>query len=520
MATPVLVGSTTVYIPPDLQKTQSDVNKTNAFTDFVKKNIKDLKPAKTYLVQFKWVFEDGSKSRDWSPSYRFSTPAAPPLTPTGFTAKKILGGITVSWAGQYLDGVKTDRFKGINIYAGTSATATAGTYTFVGQLTVDAVNNTITIPVDSTTENPSGVYVRYSQPIYIHAQSSNLDDTLGTFVANQASVLTGAGKATDADINDNAITYDKLAANVLTVGNLKAGTINATSFIRAGSKDLANGTGARIEIASNTVEDGTYDILPGITIYDTGGNQIFRADLLGNLTIGGYATTSSVASKANTDMSNVTSISGGIINTGTIKSNNYIFQDNLPPNADDTTTADGSGFSDYGTAINLINGTITSPQFRIDTSGNAYFKGLVQAGTMSFGPGVLSGSDGILLDNDDYWWSTGQFSLGGGSITYTGTNLSIAGALTYNQVADTLTFDTTSVAFSTGSGTFNSDNNNYAGDQTLTITPTGALTKGRRLIYNGTTTPSSVSLTNGEGTFTHFNAGSVPVKVGDLLFTT
>jgi len=40
---------------------------------------------------------------------------------------------------------------------------------------------------------------------------------------------------------------------------------------------------------------------------------------------------------------------------------------------------DGSAFSVNGTAINLNNGTITGQEFRIDTSGNAYFGGSVTA---------------------------------------------------------------------------------------------------------------------------------------------
>ena len=129
MATSVLVGGQIIYLPQDLQKTQSDTNKANAFPNYIKKTITGLNSSKTYLIQFKWVFEDGSKSKDWSPSYRLGTPGDPPLQPTGFTSQRILGGITVSWTGNYSNGTFFNGFKAINIYAGTSASATAGTYT-------------------------------------------------------------------------------------------------------------------------------------------------------------------------------------------------------------------------------------------------------------------------------------------------------------------------------------------------------------------------------------------------------
>lgn len=525
MAIPVLVGGTTIYVPTDLQKTQSDINKTAAFTDFVKKTIKNLNPAKTYYVQFKWVFEDGSRSRDWSPSYRLQIPSSPPLTPTGFTATRILGGITVSWTGAYSDGTDFEGFKSIKIYAGTQATATPGTYTFVGNLIVNKANNTLTIPVDSTTQDPNGVYVRYGNPIYIHAESTNVDGTDPKFVANVASVLSGAGKATDADINDGAVVITKLASNVLTVDNLKAGTINSTSYIRAGSKTVSTGAGARIEIASNFIEDGVKDILPGIAVYDTGGNAIFYADLAGNLTIGGYqpsgdyatnsALSSGLSSKASTDLSNVgsttvnskvTLITGGKVQTGVIQSTGF------------NGVTNGSSFSSVGMAINLDNGAITAKNFRIDIDGNVEFKGLITTNGMALGKKADGTNDGIYLGANDYWYADKTFSFAGGSLT--GNSSSI-------------TFNTGNITFS-NTGAFLSDENNYAGDPTITLSDQNKLTLGRRLVYNVTSTPQNPvdgapggsaantwsSLTQ-TGTFNWKNSGTAkPVKAGDLLFTT
>ena len=49
-----------------------------------------------------------------------------PTNPNGFTSKRILAGIEVSWAGTYASSTFTG-FEAINIYAGNSATATNGT---------------------------------------------------------------------------------------------------------------------------------------------------------------------------------------------------------------------------------------------------------------------------------------------------------------------------------------------------------------------------------------------------------
>lgn len=196
-----------------------------------------------------------------------------PTNPNGFTALRILAGVQLSWAGTYANGTFTG-FEAIKVYAGTSASATAGTYTEVGVLTGNNVKNTIVIPVD-------GTYVQYGQATYIHAAAVNKNGTVGTIQANVANVALGPGKATDADINDGAVVISKLASDVLTVGNLKAGDINATSYIRAGTA-----SSARVEISSSTVGS----VLPGLYIYNSAGTAVLSAPLNGGLSIVGNGT--------------------------------------------------------------------------------------------------------------------------------------------------------------------------------------------------------------------------------------
>ena len=233
-------------------------------------------PAGTYQIVLYAVSKTGTLSPVSSAVTKTVTAIGevvePPTNPNGFSSKRILAGIEVSWAGTYASSTFTG-FEAINIYAGNSATATNGTYEQVGVLTGNNVKNTIVVPL--------GTYVAYGQAVYIHAAAVNKNGTVGTIQANVTNQTLGPGKATDADINDGAVVISKLASDVLTVGNLKAGDINATSFIRAGTS-----SSARVEISSSTVGS----VLPGLTVYDSAGTQLLRAPLTGGLTINGGGT--------------------------------------------------------------------------------------------------------------------------------------------------------------------------------------------------------------------------------------
>ena len=216
-----------------------------------------------------------------------------PTNPNGFSAKRILAGIEVSWSGTYSNGTFTG-FQSINIYAGSSSSASPGTYEQVGVLTGNNVINTIVVPL--------GTYVVYGQPVYIHAAAVNKNGTVGAIQANVANVPLGPGKATDADINDGAVVIEKLASNVLTVGNLKAGDINSTSYIRAGTAGSA-----RVELSSATVGS----VNPGFYIYNSAGTPVLSAPLSGGLSIVGGGTFSGALSGASGQFDGDLGASGG-----------------------------------------------------------------------------------------------------------------------------------------------------------------------------------------------------------------
>jgi len=95
---------------------------------------------------------------------------------------------------------------------------------------------------------------------------------------------------------------------------------------------------------------------------------------------------------------NTTTITGNKIRTGNLQSNSY------------SGATDGSSFSSNGTNINLTDGTFTSPSFRIDTNGDAYFAGDISAGANISGASISGGT----ISGTTFSGATGTFS---GNIT-------------------------------------------------------------------------------------------------------
>jgi len=343
-----------------------------------------------------------------------------PTNPNGFTSKRILAGIEVSWAGTYANSTFTG-FEAINIYAGNSATATAGTYEQVGVLTGNNVKNTIVIPL--------GTYVVYGQPVYIHAAAVNRSNppVVGTIQANVTNQPLGPGKATDADINDGAVVIEKLASNVLTVGNLKAGDINATSFIRAGSGN----SGARVEISSANISGGP---AAGFYIYNSAGAAVLSAPLSGGLSINGGGTFSGSLSAASGTFAGNISSSGGLfsVNNGVLTAqsgtiggwdinltqlrstgSNYITLNPITPKISLVKTL-ADQFGGAGTlTIDPVEGIKDSAgNFKLTPAGNLTLKGSITSGSTITGAtitvtnsvtssGLRSASDSGLAESTD-----------------------------------------------------------------------------------------------------------------------
>jgi len=356
-------------------------------------------PAGFYTVQLRSVSPSGVTSTVGTTHEITISDAGetiqPPTNPNGFSSKRILAGIEVSWAGTYATSTFTG-FESINIYAGSSATATSGTYEQVGVLTGNNVKNTIVVPL--------GTYVVYGQPVYIHAAAVNKSGAVGTIQANVTNQLLGPGRATDADINDGAVVISKLASDVLTVGNLKAGDINATSFIRAGTA-----SSARVELSSANISGGP---LAGFHIYNSAGTAVLSAPLNGGLSIVGSGTFTGSISGASGQFDGdlgasggnftvrsgiVTALAGSIggwkINNQALKSTEAAYPAiQLDPVSSKIELRGSPGSSDTGnfikidTTTGLRIGTGSDPKFKVDMAGNMEAKNAI------FNDGLFNGN--------------------------------------------------------------------------------------------------------------------------------
>jgi len=338
--------------------------------------------------------------------------------------------------------------------------------------------------------------------------------------------LTGAGYI----LNSSGLTFNSPSVSGITTINAATGKLTtASAYI--GSWDVNDSTLFKTTSAGTlslnssdaTITTNSTGYTAGIGVPDS--NNIvmwagaakatapFRVYKDGSvyasaLTITGYATSQDIAGfiTAGQVNSNVTSISGSVITSGTIKSSNF-------PGAGNQ-GANGTAYSSTGTAINLSDGTITSKSFRIDSDGNAFFKGSidssatvsgvvlsggeVRGGSINIGPtggtpaykfsvdslgNLYAGSatiagnitaNALTINSSNYINSSGGFSLGSGILTYSGSDI-IVGA-NFKFTPDTRVVN---------------DDNDYGNSSSVSVNTNGELTRGRTFYYGSTTIPGS-----------------------------
>jgi hypothetical protein len=268
-------------------------------------------------------------------------------------------------------------------------------------------------------------------------------------------------------------------------GSLYSGTLSGNNLSGAGF--ILNNTG--ITFNSSSVNDIT-------TIRASDGLFTTTSAKIGNWDIG--------AAYANS----IYSISG----------NNIIKLDS----SDGSITISGTGYSSgigRPDANNIVfwsgSDRSTSSPFYVTKEGllksaNADITGVIRVGAsdMKFGDNVgVNGKSGLHIDSVNYWYSDATFKVGN-AITATNTSVTIAGNTTIKGGEITLE----------AIGTVESDSNNFAGDPTLTLNTSNKIVKGRRFIFNGSSSPSSnVILSGGEGTWVTGGGTTTSVKVGDIL---
>lgn len=219
--------------------------------------------------------------------------------------------------------------------------------------------------------------------------SAHLNGVEHTYIKNSTSTQGAPFYTTNAKIGNWTVDTNKIYAGQISLDSsakvISVSNNSNTFYVGMGEAD-ANGI---IFWAGGSPSNR----LNNVKFYIKGDGSVFIAS---GVQIGGYAKTSDIpdtSTFAKTDMSNVTTIDGGLIKTGVIKSQNH------------SGVIDGSTFSLDGTAINLSssNPSITSKNFRIDTTGTLYLRGDIQADT-----GRLGGSDGWSISSNQISSSDGN----------------------------------------------------------------------------------------------------------------
>lgn len=239
-------------------------------------------------------------------------------------------------------------------------------------ITYDGTNVTIGASViinAPVTFNGSGSFVTFNDLSASYALQSFVDtinnrlsasiDGLNLDVnslSSSISFLYNAGFVTDSDL----ITA---SATTINGNNITTGLINA-NLVNINSGPLTASAGFKI----NSL---------GLFAYNSSGTQTFKIDsntgvvTIGAVTADQLATDSDLDGKIDNGdaaadiITYQTTITGGNISTGNIKSGGY------------SGPGTASAFSASGMLINLDDGSIAAPNFRIDRNGFSFFKGLV-----------------------------------------------------------------------------------------------------------------------------------------------
>lgn len=257
-----------------------------AETNYFYKSAYNLTPGSTHNFQFRWKYVDGTYSQ-WSATKSATSPGSTyvssPTLATGFSTEQASFAVVINWDGTYSSSAFLG-FKAINIYASTSdlgsSTTTNLSASIVGSMTVDQVKNKITIG-STLLQNVLSLNntTVYTTPIYFYYITVNENNE----------VYKSGGVATYTRINSSGTNplkanFIDLESGTISIENLVAGNGQFQAWLRAGTAGSA-----RIELSSQTTSftAGGYSVLPGFTIYNSANTQIFRADLSGNLTLGG-----------------------------------------------------------------------------------------------------------------------------------------------------------------------------------------------------------------------------------------
>lgn len=438
--------------------------------------ITDLNVDEVYPIQFKWKFKDGTSSKNWSAVKEIVVPEETVNTPSTPSTDVGFGYVIVVWDGNDSNGfpmLDIDRINVMvngNYYGSIFKSGSAGRLSLVLPKGTHLITF-IAVSKLGTESNPSAaatVIVSYS----LEDARNELDDKLeasGAVIANAQNQITS--------INTNGVT---VFASSGTSSSGNRITMNAEGIAGWPSGSSNNNPSFAIRINEWTHSDG--QVIPAGSAFFNGEIYAQSGKFVGNLTVSGQMKLGVNAGGSGNHGIYITDnnywYAGGNFKVGT--SNKYMQWD--------STNLKIVGDMYFGNDSNS-DGT---PDDFINTTGD-----------FRFGSGVLNGNPSVV-------------KLGGSSISpileATSSQISIG-------LQDEMVVNSSGIALNGGRVTLQStdivesDNNNFAGDPTLTLNDSNQITKGRRFIFDGTITGAALPTNPGSG----FTYRGRSVKTGDIL---
>lgn len=533
------------FVPDDLRDTSTPDTDKNYF----KIVITDLDLSTTYPIQFRWQYEDKTYS-DWSAVKNITTAGESSINAPEFLAGDLSSNgsaLIIKWSGNDDTGNPYgSNLERIEVYIrggsyGATSVSASTFFTSAGTklLTVDSGANYY-VKLRAVTKN--GGVSSFSTERVIAAVAPLVADTTAPSAPASGTLTAGIDNSTGATIGFNA--YIDVSWNAVSDSTLRGYRIR---FRVSGSSDPYSyvdspGTGTTFRLNGLSIGT-TYEV--AVASYDELNNTSSSYTSLGtaqstgtpfigkNITTQGYFGASASGDTGEFrfgygvdtgkrglrfDTNNYWYIDSSAAASFRLggASNNYIQWNGSTFTIDGNITARGGSFSGNvamtSVGASIYNGTLdgsgalNSDGFILNKDGLQFRKSGAIAISLTTADGKLTATDAVITGNvtATEFSSTGNFSFAGGLLQGTVSSLTLnGGSITIQAI-----------------GTVETDNNNFAGDPTLTLNTSGQLVKGRRFIFNGPTEPtSSLVLTGGTASFTPDPAGSptITVKVGDIL---
>lgn len=402
-------------------------------------------------------------------------PVLAPEKPTAPTATAGLSSIIVEWDGKKDGGsdFTTGSFAGAKVFIGTTSNFTPSDNNWVHTLNFANGSNKVAIGVGSTIDKDLGTKLAYATAYYIKI------DTINANGVSNGDPVAAVGSPVTISKSSGGV---GLPASEITTGTIIADN-SITAGVTGGQRVVISGSSSPFTIYGS---DGTTELLK----FTTGGTY-------GSLEIKGSGTFSGSLSAATGSFS-------GSLNIGTESGGLYPF------------SVSSSG------VLRAISGTIGGWQI-----GSTYLKTsddnfqISNSGVLYVGP---SGGNHIRIS------STGGIATYNSGTQVPGFSLSTTGniiigdasgtkAFSYDSSTGILTLQNSKFVIQGASAATGGDNNNYAGESTLSLNQNGELTRARAFHYGGTTVPTSSNTSRDIYNTTTGGYDTVDFNAGDIWMT-